>query len=89
MRGPAGTVDDVLTMTSALRDTHELDLLLAATTGRFGRPLHTIPISDPELAPTRRETVIRVRARIRDGQYRIDPSAVAAAIIERVGMRAE
>ena len=84
MRGPPGTVDDVLTMTSTLSATHELDRILAATTGRFGRPLRTISWTDPELAPTRRETVIRMRARMQDGQYRIDPLVVAAAIIERV-----
>ena len=84
MRGPPGTVDDVLTMTSTLSATHELDRILAATTGRFGRPLRTISWTDPELAPTRVETVIRMRARIKDGRYCIDPSLVAGAIIEHV-----
>ena len=77
-----------LTMTStsaAHAELDQLDRLTAATTGRFGRPLGTIPLTDPELAPTRRETVIRMRARVQDGRYRIDPRAVAGAIIERVG----
>jgi hypothetical protein len=84
MRGPGGTVDDVLTMTSTLSATHELDRILAATTGRFGRPLRTIAWTDPELAPTRLETVIRMRARIKDGGYHVDPVLVAGAIIEHV-----
>jgi hypothetical protein len=83
MRGPGGIVDEVLTMTT-LSATHELDRILAATTGRFGRPLRTIASTDPELAPTRLETVIRMRARIKDGGYRVDPSLVAGAIIEHV-----
>jgi hypothetical protein len=83
MRGPGGIVDEVLTMTT-LSATHELDRILAATTGRFGRPLRTISWTDPELAPTRLETVIRMRARIKDGGYRVDPSLVAGAIIEHV-----
>jgi hypothetical protein len=83
MRGPGGIVDEVLTMTT-LSATHELDRILAATTGRFGRPLRTISWTDPELAPTRLETVIRMRARIQDGGYRVDPSLVAGAIIEHV-----
>ena len=84
MRGGASGVEDAHTMTSTLSATHELDRILAATTGRFGRPLRTISWTDPELAPTRKETVIRMRARMQDGQYRIDPLAVAGAIVDRV-----
>jgi hypothetical protein len=75
-------------MTSTLLTTDQLDRLLAATTGRFGRPLHTISCTDPELAPTRTETVIRMRARMQDGQYRIDPLVVSDAIVARVWARA-
>ena len=74
-----------MTSTSAVHaELDQLDQLIAATTGRFGRPLRMIPSTDPELAPTRRETVIRMRARMQDGQYRIDPLAVAGAIVDRV-----
>lgn len=88
MRGPARAVDDGLTMTSTLLSHDQLDQLLAATTGRFGRPLRTISCTDPELAPTRRETVIRMRARMHDGEYRIDPLVISDAIVDRVFARA-
>jgi len=84
MRGRASAVDDSLTMTSTVHSGDRLEQLLAATTGRFGRPLRTIPCTDPELAPTRRETVIRMRARMRDGEYRVDPLAVSGVIVDRV-----
>ena len=71
-------------MTSTLLSTPQLDQLIAATTGRFGRPLRTISCTDPELAPTRRETVIRMRARMQGGDYRIDPLVVSDAIVDRV-----
>lgn len=74
-----------MTSTTAVHaETDQLDRLLAATTGRFGRQLRTISWTDPELAPTRRETVVRMRARMQDGEYRIDPLLVAGAIIERI-----
>ena len=90
MRVGARGVDDAHTMTSTSAVHAEPDLLeqlLAATTGRFGRQLRTISVTDPELAPTRRETVIRVRARMQDGQYRIDPLAVADAMVGRLSAR--
>ena len=91
MRGGARGVEDAHTMTSTSTGhagPDQLEELIATATGRFGRPLRTIPSTDPEHAPTRKETVIRMRARMQDGQYRIDPLAVAGAIVDRVWPRA-
>lgn len=62
----------------------QLEQLLATAGGRFGRQVRTIACPDPEMAPVRSATVARLRARTTAGEYRIDPAAVADAIVERV-----
>jgi hypothetical protein len=62
----------------------QLAELLAATAGRFGRQLPTIAWPDPEWAPARRATVMRMRARLNASEYRVDPRLVADAIVDRV-----
>jgi hypothetical protein len=62
----------------------QLEDLLATAVGRFGRPARTIDWDDPEGAPSRILTVARMRDRLSSGEYRIDCSLVATAIIDRV-----
>ena len=62
----------------------QLEDLLATAVGRFGRSVRTIDWNDPESAPARILTVARMRDRLSSGEYRIDPSLVATAIIDRV-----
>jgi hypothetical protein len=89
MRGPAATVDEVRMMAHTLTlhtSPHEqLQHMFAKAAGRFGRQVHTIAWPDPEMAPARSATVARMQARMNAGEYRIDPSVVAGAIVERVG----
>ena len=84
MRGSARWVDDGLTMTSTLLSPEQLEHLLPTTTGRFGRQLTTIAYPDPETAPARPTTVLRMQARMRSSDYRIDARLVSGAIIERM-----
>jgi len=70
------------TLTTTSND--QLDDLLATAVGRFGRPAQTIDWNDPESAPARILTVARMRDRLSSGDYQIDASLVAAAIIDRV-----
>lgn len=70
------------TLTTTSSD--QLDDLLATAVGRFGRPARTIDWNDPESVPARILIVARMRDRLNAGEYRIDPSLVAAAIIDRV-----
>ena len=51
--------------------------------GRFGRPARTIDWNDPEDVPARILTVARMRDRL-SGDYQIDVSLVATAIVDRV-----
>jgi anti-sigma28 factor (negative regulator of flagellin synthesis) len=91
MRGRAATVDEVRMMAHTLPHTlhispHEqLQQMFAKAAGRFGRQVRTIAWPDPEMAPARPATVTRMRAQVRAGEYRIDPSVVADAIVDRVG----
>ena len=62
----------------------QLDDLLATAVGRFGRPARMIDWSDPEDAPARILTVARMRDRLSAGDYRVDDSLVATAILDRV-----
>lgn len=62
----------------------QLDDLLAASAGRFGRRLPTIACPDPEMAPARSGTVLLMRSRINRAGYRVDPRLVADAIVDRV-----
>lgn len=70
------------TLTTSSHD--QLEDLLAAAVGRFGRPARTIDWDDPEGAPARVRTVARMRDRLNGSDYRIDDSLVATAIMDRV-----
>ena len=61
----------------------QLDQLLIAASGRFGRQARMIACPDPELAPARAATVARMCERMQRG-YRIDTDVVASAILDRV-----
>jgi hypothetical protein len=73
-------------MTTALRYTHyqELDELLPNAAGRFGREVRKIACPDPELAPSRKTEVERMRERMKKSGYDVDARLVAAAILERL-----
>ena len=73
-------------MTTALRYTHyeELDELLPKAAGRFGREVRKIACPDPELAPSRKTEVERMRERMKKSGYDVDPRLIAAAILERL-----
>ena len=80
-------VDASHAMTTALRYTHyqELeDLLPSRTAGRFGRDVRNIACPDPEMAPSRKTEVERMRERMKKSGYDVDPRLVAAAILERL-----
>ena len=81
------TVDEVRMTAHTLHISphDQLHQMFARAAGRFGRQVHTIAWPDPEMAPARSATVARMRARMTAGEYRIDPSVVAGAIVERVG----
>ena len=72
------------TLTFTTTQDDQLDDLLASAVGRFGRSPRMIDWSDPEDVPTRILTVARMRDRLSAGDYRIDSSLVATAIIDRV-----
>jgi hypothetical protein len=71
-------------MTSTLLSPEQLEHLLPTATGRFGRQLLTIAYPDPEMAPARTTTVMRMQERMRSSDYRIDPRVVSGAIVERM-----
>jgi hypothetical protein len=86
MRGRPAAADEGHVMTPTLHSQHDqLEELFATASGRFGRQILTIAWPDPETAPPRSTTVGRMRARLSAGGYRIDPSVVANAIVDRVG----
>ena len=84
MRGCARRVDDILTMTSTLLSHDELEHLFPTATGRFGRQIKTIAWPDPEMAPARTTTVLRMQERMQSSDFRIDPRVVSGAIVERM-----
>ena len=71
-------------MTSTLLSPEQLEHLLPTATGRFGRQLTTIAYPDPETAPVRTTTVLRMQKRMQSSAYRIDARLVAGAIVERL-----
>ena len=71
-------------MTSTLHSPEQLEHLLPAVRGRFGRQPMTIANPDPETAPARTATVTRMRERMRSSDHRIDPRLVSGAIVERL-----
>ena len=86
MRGCAVAVDVTPKMTLTLHNSQhdELDQLVDRAVGSLDGDLGTIACPDPELAPTRTRTVMRMRTRIMTAEYIVDPLAVADAIVERV-----
>lgn len=86
MNGRRMGVDEPHAMTTALRYTHyqELERLLPKAAGRFGREVRKIACPDPEMAPSRKTEVERMRERMKKSGYDVDPRLVAAAILERL-----
>jgi hypothetical protein len=86
MHGYTAPADEAQMMSQTLVSTphDQLAELLTATTGRFTRRIRTIAWPDPEMAPARSSTVMRMRDRINSGEYQIDPQLVANAIVDRV-----
>ena len=67
-------------MTTALRyHTQEeaLEELLPTAAGRFGREVQKIACPDPEMAPSRKSEVERMRDLMKKSGYDIDPRLVA------------
>ena len=56
----------------------------ARSAGRFASQIDTAGWPDPELAPVRSATVLRMQARVQYRDYQIDAAAVADAITERL-----
>ena len=73
-----------MTTTPHTSQPDQLDLLLARAVSRLDGELGTIACSDPELAPARFRSVLRMRTRIAAGEYAVEPAAVADAIVARV-----
>jgi hypothetical protein len=90
MHGPAAFVDEALAMTQTVRSSShdQLEELLAATAGRFGRRIRTIAWPDPDMAPARSTTVVCMRERMSESEYQIDALVVADAIVDRVSVGA-
>jgi hypothetical protein len=86
IHGHTWRVDELRAMTQTLQYSphKQLEDLLAASAGRFGRRLPTIAWPDPEMAPTRSGTVLLMRSRINRAGYTVDPRLVADAIVDRV-----
>ena len=53
-------------------------------TGRFTSQIGTTGWPDPELAPIRWDSVLRMRARVQYRDYQMDSSVLADAIVERL-----
>ena len=70
------------TLHTALHD--QLAEPVAAPTGRFTSQIGTTGWPDPELAPIRRATVLRMQARVQYRDYQINSSVLADAIVERL-----
>lgn len=56
----------------------------AGSAGRFASQIGTIGWPDPELAPVRTATVLRMQARVQYRDYQIDSFVLAEAISERL-----
>ena len=70
-------------MTRTLHNS-QLDQLVDRAVSSLDGELGTIACPDPELAPARTRTVMRMRTRITTDEYVVDTLAVADAIVERV-----
>jgi len=86
MNGRRAGVDEDLKMSLTLHTSQpaQLDALLARAVSRLDGELGTIACPDPELAPARTRTVMRMRTRIANGELALDSAVVADAIVERL-----
>jgi hypothetical protein len=86
MHGHAASVDEAQAMTQTLVSSphDQLEELFTTAAGRFGRRIRTIAWPDPDRAPARSTTVVRMRERMMKGEHQIDPLVVANAIVDRV-----
>ena len=86
MRRRAAIVDGTLTMIPTPQTARHDQLAepVARSAGRFASQIGTIGWPDPELAPVRRATVLRMQARVQYRDYQIDSFVLAEAISERL-----
>jgi len=85
MNGRGAGVDDALKMSlTHTPQPDQLDELLARAVSRLDGELGTIASPDPELAPARTRTVMRLRTRIANDEFAAAPLATADAIVERL-----
>jgi hypothetical protein len=86
MRRRLTIVDGTITMNPTLQAAHDVQLAepVARSAGRFASQIGTTGWPDPELAPVRRATVLRMQARVQYRDYQIDAVVLAAAISERL-----
>jgi hypothetical protein len=86
MHGRRACVDEAHAMSQTLRSSphDQLEELVATAAGRFGRGVRTIAWPDPDVAPARSTTVVRMRKRMKMSKFEIDPLLVANAIVDRV-----
>jgi len=86
MRGGAAIVDAAQTMSPTFQAARHEHLAepVAGSAGHFASQIGTTGWPDPELAPVRRATVLRMRARVPYREYQIESSVLADAISERL-----
>ena len=86
MRRRVTIVDETPTMIPTLQAAPHDQLAepVATSAGRFASQIGTTGWPDPELAPVRRATVLRMQARVQYRDYQIDSSVLADAIVERL-----
>ena len=77
-----GTHTMIRTLETALHDQRADPV--ARSAGRFASQIGTSGWPDPELAPVRRATVLRMQARVQYRDYQIDSFVLAEAISERL-----
>ena len=73
-------------MTTELRYLHhdQLAELAERAAGRFGREVRQISPADPDKTPSRTTEVELMRERLKKSGYKVDATAVAGAILERL-----
>jgi translation initiation factor IF-1 len=73
-----------MSLTLHITPSDQIDQLVDAALSPLDHELGTVECSDPELSPTRIRTVMRMRTRLLNGDYVVDPDAVAEAVVERL-----
>ena len=73
-----------MSLTLHITPPDQIDQLVDRAVSPLDHALGTVECSDPELSPTRIRTVMRMRTRILNGEYVVDPDAVAEAVAERL-----